>query len=164
MGCSLPCSVHGILQARILEWVAIILLQGIFLNQGSNLHLLCLLHWQMGSLTSATWEAPQMSGNLQFACTSSGYLILSSQPEGSQDNGIKSILYRRNWDIKQICPHWHDSRDQSQDKSVFSVKAHSIPCHLGFFDTIIMRVITIWLPSTLEDLGPHIQNLRLGQP
>ena len=64
------------------------LLQGIFLNQGSNLHLLCLLHWQMSSLTSATWEAPQMSGNLQFACTSSGYLILSSQPQGSQDNGI----------------------------------------------------------------------------
>ena len=42
----------------------------------------------MGSLTSATWEARQMSRNLQFACTSSGYLILSSQPQGSQDNGI----------------------------------------------------------------------------
>ena len=26
------------------------LLQGIFLTQGSNLHLLCLLHWQAGSL------------------------------------------------------------------------------------------------------------------
>ena len=26
------------------------LLQGIFLTQGSNLHLLCLLHWQVGSL------------------------------------------------------------------------------------------------------------------
>ena len=29
-------SIHGILQARILEWVASILLQGIFLTQGSN--------------------------------------------------------------------------------------------------------------------------------
>ena len=29
-------SVHGILQARILEWVAIPFLQGIFLTQGSN--------------------------------------------------------------------------------------------------------------------------------
>ena len=28
--------VHGILQARILEWVAISLLQGIFPTQGSN--------------------------------------------------------------------------------------------------------------------------------
>ena len=36
-------SVHGVLQARILEWVAIFLLQGIFSTQGSNLHTLCLL-------------------------------------------------------------------------------------------------------------------------
>ena len=35
--CSPPgSSVHGILQARKLEWAAIILLQGIFLIQGSN--------------------------------------------------------------------------------------------------------------------------------
>ena len=31
-------SIHGILQARILEWVAIPLLQGIIPTQGSNLH------------------------------------------------------------------------------------------------------------------------------
>ena len=49
MDCSPPgSSVHGIFQARILEWVAI--LQRTFLTQGSNLHLLCLLHWQAGSL------------------------------------------------------------------------------------------------------------------
>ena len=36
--------VHGSLQARILEWVAI--LQGIFLTQGLNPHLLRLLHQQ----------------------------------------------------------------------------------------------------------------------
>ena len=29
-------SVHGLLQARILEWIAIFLLQGIFLTQGLN--------------------------------------------------------------------------------------------------------------------------------
>ena len=47
--CSLAdFSVHGILQARILEWFA--LLQGIFLTQGSNLCLSCLLHWQASSL------------------------------------------------------------------------------------------------------------------
>ena len=33
------------------------LLQGIFPTQGSNLHLLCLLHWQAGSLPLApTWK------------------------------------------------------------------------------------------------------------
>ena len=40
MDCSLPgSSVHGISQARILEWV-VILSQGIFPTQGSNLGLL----------------------------------------------------------------------------------------------------------------------------
>ena len=37
MDCSLPgSSLHGILQARVLEWVAIFLLQGIFPTQGSS--------------------------------------------------------------------------------------------------------------------------------
>ena len=41
--CSLPgSSVHGILQARILEWVAILFTRE---DQGSNLHLLWLLHF-----------------------------------------------------------------------------------------------------------------------
>ena len=45
--------VHGISQARILEWVAVPSSRGIFPTQGSNLHLLCLLHWQTGSLPPA---------------------------------------------------------------------------------------------------------------
>ena len=40
-------SVHGISQARILEWVAISFSGGIFSTQGSSLHL---LHWQEESL------------------------------------------------------------------------------------------------------------------
>ena len=42
-------SVHGIFQARILEWVAIIFSRGSFRQsgQGSNP---CLLHWQVNSL------------------------------------------------------------------------------------------------------------------
>ena len=42
-------SVCGILQARILKWVAIPFIQGIFPTQGSNLHLLCRVHWQASS-------------------------------------------------------------------------------------------------------------------
>ena len=39
--CSLPGSfVHGVLQARTLEWVSHSLFQGIFLTQGSNVGLL----------------------------------------------------------------------------------------------------------------------------
>ena len=51
MDCSPPgSSVHGILQARIPEWVANFLLRGIFLTQRPNPCILCLLHWQAGSL------------------------------------------------------------------------------------------------------------------
>ena len=43
--CSPPgFSVHGVFQARILEWVAISSSRGIFLIQGLNM---CLLHWQV---------------------------------------------------------------------------------------------------------------------
>ena len=52
MDCSLPeSSVLGILQARILEWVAKPSSRGSSQPRDwSNLHLLCLLHWQVGSL------------------------------------------------------------------------------------------------------------------
>ena len=47
--------VRGILQARILEWVAVFLLQATFLTQGSNLHLLC---WQADTLPLCHLESP----------------------------------------------------------------------------------------------------------
>ena len=55
VNCSPPGSfVHGVFQGRILEWVGChFLLQGIFPAQGSNLRLLCLLHWQVDSFTTA---------------------------------------------------------------------------------------------------------------
>ena len=43
-------SVHGISQARILDWVVISSSRGIFLTQRSNLRLLRLLHWQADSV------------------------------------------------------------------------------------------------------------------
>ena len=49
--------VHGIFQARILEWVAISFSRGIFPTQGLNLCLLCLLHWQVVFYHCVTWEA-----------------------------------------------------------------------------------------------------------
>ena len=44
-------SVHGILQAWNTGAGGHFLLQGLFPTQGSNLHLLCLLHWQVAPLT-----------------------------------------------------------------------------------------------------------------
>ena len=57
MDCSSPGSpVHGIIQARILEWVA--MLQGTFVTQGLNPHLLSLLHWLGDSLPLSHLESP----------------------------------------------------------------------------------------------------------
>ena len=54
MDCSPPgSSVHGILQARILEWVAMPSSRGSFPIQGWNPGLSCFLHWQVGSLPLA---------------------------------------------------------------------------------------------------------------
>ena len=59
MDCSSPgYSVHEVLQARILEWGCHALLQGIFLTQGLNLHLLRLLLWQADSLPLAQFRKP----------------------------------------------------------------------------------------------------------
>ena len=67
MGCSPPgSSVHRILQARIPEWVAMLSLQGIFPTQELNPRLLCLLHWQVGSLPLAS---PQFSSVAQSCPT-----------------------------------------------------------------------------------------------
>ena len=58
--CSPPgSSVLEIFQARILERVVVSSPQGFFLTQGSNLQLLCLLHWQI--LYHWTWGLPVTS-------------------------------------------------------------------------------------------------------
>ena len=57
-----PMGLQRVGQARILEWVALFLLQGIFPTQGSNLRFLCLLPWQVGSLPTEQREAHKLSG------------------------------------------------------------------------------------------------------
>ena len=60
MDCSPPgSSVHVILQARTLEWVAIPSTRGIFPTQDSNPSLLNLLHWQAESLPLHHPRSPQ---------------------------------------------------------------------------------------------------------
>ena len=64
MDCSLP--VRGILQARILDWIAMPSPRGIFLTQGSNPRL---LHGQANSLPLAPPRKPR---HTQSKCTING--------------------------------------------------------------------------------------------
>ena len=72
--CRAPLSM-GILQTRTLEWVAMPFYCEIFPTQGSNPHLLHLLHWQTGSLTLSHQGSPQslatQSKVVTYTCTAS---------------------------------------------------------------------------------------------
>ena len=61
-------SVHGILQARILEWVGMPSARGSS-QQGSNQHLLGLLHWQADSLPLVPPRSPECHPGGQQRCT-----------------------------------------------------------------------------------------------
>ena len=82
MDCDPPgSSVHGLLQARILEWVAIPFSRGISLTQGSKLHLLryrqilyCLSHQgspqgiaQVSRILETVWSVTQILSNTMLS-------------------------------------------------------------------------------------------------
>ena len=83
MDCSPPvCSVHGILQARILRWVAISSCRGIFPTQGLNLHLTSPALSGRFLTTSTTREAIQGLVNVIYChkrlLFTEGLLVISS--------------------------------------------------------------------------------------
>ena len=66
VNCDPPGSVvHGIILARILDWVAISYSRGIFLTRGSNPCLLGFLHWQADSFPT---ESPGKPIHLSTPC------------------------------------------------------------------------------------------------
>ena len=64
-------------QARILEWVAIFLLPGIFLSQEWKLRLLCLLHWQEDSLPTGCLWVDQINTQMLIIYNTGKYEIIS---------------------------------------------------------------------------------------
>ena len=94
MDCSPPgSSIHGISQARVLEWVSIFFLQGIFPTQGSNL---CLLLWQAESLPLShlgswtLWICYLLWQRLHFPGSASG----KESPASAGDTGLIPELGR----------------------------------------------------------------------
>ena len=95
---SLPgSSVHGILQARILEWVAMLSSRESSQPRDWNPHLLHLLHWRAGFFTiSANWEGPQ-------AGTTGRSLSMDLQKGSTYFGGYKPSwgqYYRNMWHQK----------------------------------------------------------------
>ena len=71
-------SVHGILQARILEWIPIFFLRGMFPSWQSHPHLLWLLHWQADSLPLSHLGSPHLllSGNSRYFLTRTPHIFI----------------------------------------------------------------------------------------
>ena len=120
---SLPgSSVHGILQARILEWVAMPSLQGMVPTQGLNPHLLH-LHWQVGSLPLAPPRKPPQTWS---------QLIVTAQR-----NGCESDAFYTSWDADSVKTANWPKRSQwvrSRTKIKAQIKASLTPSHPWLWD------------------------------
>ena len=105
MDCSPPgSSVHGILQARILEWVSMFSSRGISLTKGLNLYLLCLLYWQVGSLTEfSCWYGKQLE---LFQCCYKAHENRNKRIESFFFCVLKST-YIRNKIVLKACRKTH---------------------------------------------------------
>ena len=79
MDCSPPgSSVHGILQARPLKWVTMLSSRKSSWSR-DGIHILCLLHWQVGSLPLTPHEKPHI---IPLTAT---YSVSNVQNRSSQD-------------------------------------------------------------------------------
>ena len=81
----------GILQARILEWVAMLSSKGIFPAQGSNLPLLHLLHWQAGSLPTKPPGEPKKKAGCGKVKEKAAVLTHQTLVKKDQQGGQGSI-------------------------------------------------------------------------
>ena len=101
MDCMLPgSSVHGIPQARILEWVAISSSRGIFLTKGLIPSLWGLLNWQVDSLLLVPPVKPQdrpKHSPLYFSLVAQMVKNLPAMWETQVWSCIGKIPWRREW-------------------------------------------------------------------
>ena len=95
--CSLPySSVHRILQARTLKWVAIPSSWVFFLTQGSNLQFLSLLHWLVDSLSLVPPGKPLLSSAAAAAKSLQSCPTLCDPIDGSPPGSpVPGILQAR---------------------------------------------------------------------
>ena len=124
------CSVYEIFQARILEWVAISFYGGIFPTEGSNLHLLSLLHWQANSLALSHLESGVGSGNpLQYSC-------------------LENFMYRGAW--------WTAVHGVTKSRTWLSSRAHTVHAWEAHKIEYLIHLYFI-SPMELEKTVPHKQ-------
>ena len=141
--CGLPgSSVHGIFQTRILEWAAMILLQGIFLAQRLNLCLLCLLQCRRWTGEAPallyTWPALTDPLCLGWDITSRRPSLLEAlsgpvPPSPGQVSGASvwssSISTALLWPLHTSVPHTQGAEDRNSGQVSFHLPlTHHLLC------------------------------------
>ena len=113
------------------------LLQGIFPTQGSNLHLLCLLHWQVGSLSLEPPGKSRLCVYLIRQCyiTSRFYIPINSAREF-----LNLHISAKTWQCLAI---------------IFARKTDTVSYNWVFFHIIVL----IHFSLIINDLYPIINDL-----
>ena len=130
-------------QARILEQIAIPLLQGIFLTQGSNPRLLCLLHWQADSLPAEPWER---QGNEEYS-TQVNWAVKSGS--GATIDGANSKFF-----VQYAAQMLHFQMHCFSSKTHFQVLLTSAMA----FNTAAFKRHRNWGPAVLFLAFPHARD------
>ena len=119
MDCSPPgSSVHGISQARILEWVGISFSRDLPNSGIKPTSLLHLLHWQAYSLPpAATWEAPRHNLAHQSLMLWEVCISLSSEPFSSLvcEDLLNVFLFLMVLSICVKCSSWTNTAPVSSE-------------------------------------------------
>ena len=117
------------------------LLQGIFLTEGSNLHLLCFLHWQAGFFTtSATWEAPGLWWALSQKMNKNESVVSMIVTDSIVNNDkiqtfqAKIWIFRKTLSIRTFCC----------ELSSFLILQDFSEELGGVFDIIYYKYVKIW--------------------
>ena len=164
MDCSLPgSSVHGILQARILEWVAISYSRGSSRPRDQNPSLQWhLLHWQAYSLALSHLVNPQIFSGHQRGRRGSSTHGATPRPcprepgPGWRRRGELSVLALHQppgWQPGQLgfwrLPTWLKSRALNLDQTEFSPRVLQVTCS----DTCYVLSATPHAPEQCQSPG-----------
>ena len=131
-------SVHGILQARILKWVVMPPLQGIFPTQGLNPGVLSLLHWQAGSL-------PLVPPGKSFAMYYVPYKCLMNSYWMNERRVSKGLKLSNLLKVTHLVRACGDAEHSDFKPYAFLKILHSFSCIITYLSPLTLISLLHWI-------------------
>ena len=160
MNCSPPgSSLHGILQARILEWVAIPSSKIIFPTQGSNPGL---LHWHVDSLPLAPPENPRSSVVLAFTFRSLIHFELIFKLDLRKSINHRLLLWTTTG-LYSVPLFSHPSANQAWPCLASEIRRDR--ARSGWYGRrlFLCSMCSIFISTTLFWHGGFVENFKMGK-